>query len=232
MEEIKTRLEISELRNRIKGCYVGKNIGGTFGAPFECKRQVNEVTFYTQDLSMGPPANDDLDLQLVWLNAVEKFGRTVDSHILGEYWLSYIIPNWVEYGMAKANLRTSFLPPLSGYIDNTYGNSCGAFIEKDHRKLIDIGLSYIPENCAVSKAVGMAVACYDKKIPVSECRIRIHNAFPGTFGIQGIKLKEILCSYHLKNYTVCPGGYVKLYAYSSIWRSHCHSRIIQASGTL
>ena len=233
------QLEINELRNRIKGCYMGKNIGGTFGAPFECKRQVNTAEFYTQDLSMGPPANDDLDLQLVWLNAVEKFGRTVDSHILGEYWLSYIIPNWVEYGMAKANLRTSLLPPLSGYIDNTYGNSCGAFIrseiwaclapghpeiaaayacedaivdhceegawgevffaamqssafvETDHRKLIDIGLSYIPEDCAVSRAVRMAFSCYEEGVPVAECRIRIHNAFPGTFGIQGIRLKDI-----------------------------------------
>ena len=233
------KLDINELRNRIKGCYTGKNIGGTFGAPFECKRQVNDVSFYTQDLSMGPPANDDLDLQIVWLNAVEKFGRTVDSHILGEYWLSYIIPNWVEYGMAKANLRSSLLPPLSGYIDNTYGNSCGAFIrseiwaclapghpaiaaryayedaivdhceegalgevfyaamqssaftETDPMKLIDIGLSYIPEECAVSRAIRMAVSCYENKIPVSECRIQIHNAFPGTFGIQGIKLAEI-----------------------------------------
>ena len=233
------RLDFSDLKNRIKGCYTGKNIGGTFGAPFECKRQVNNATFYTQDLSMGPPANDDLDLQIVWLNAVEKFGRTVDSHILGEYWLSYIIPNWVEYGMAKANLRTSLLPPLSGYIDNTYGNSCGAFIrseiwaclapghpeiaaryayedaivdhcaegawgevffsamqssafvESDYRKLIDIGLSYIPENSDVSRAVRMAVSCYEERIPVSECRIKIHNAFPGTFGIQGIRLNEI-----------------------------------------
>lgn len=233
------RLEIRKLKNRIKGCYTGKNIGGTFGAPFECKRQVNTATFYTQDLSSGPPANDDLDLQLVWLNAVEKFGRTVDSHILGEYWLSYILPNWVEYGMAKANLRSSLLPPLSGSIDNTYGNSCGAFIrseiwaclapghpkiaaryayedaivdhseegawgevffaamqssafvETDYRKLIDIGLSYIPQNCAVNRAVQMAVSCYEQNLPVSECRTRIHNAFPGTFGIQGIKLKEI-----------------------------------------
>ena len=233
------KISINELRNRIKGCFTGKNIGGTFGAPFECLRQVNTVTFYTQDLSMGPPANDDLDLQLVWLNAVEKFGRTVDSHILGEYWLSYIIPNWVEYGMAKANLRSSLLPPLSGFIDNTYGNSCGAFIrseiwaclapghpeiaaryayedaivdhceegafgevffaamqssafvESDYRKLIDIGLSYIPESCDLSHAIKMALSCYEEKIPVSECRIRIHNAFPGTFGIQGIKLKDI-----------------------------------------
>ena len=233
------QLNITELRNKIKGCYTGKNIGGTFGAPFECKRQVNTVSFYTQDLSMGPPANDDLDLQIVWLNAVEKFGRTVDSHILGEYWLSYIIPNWVEYGMAKANLRTSLLPPLSGYVDNTYGNSCGAFIrseiwaclapghpeiaaryayedaivdhckegawgevffaamqssafvENDYRKLINIGLSYIPEHCAVRHAIEMAVSCYEQNVPVSECRIQIHNAFPGTFGIQGIKLKDI-----------------------------------------
>ena len=233
------QLKINELRNRIKGCYTGKNIGGTFGAPFECKRQVNTVTFYTQDLSMGPPANDDLDLQLVWLNAVEKFGRTVDAHILGEYWLSYIIPNWVEYGMAKANLRSSLLPPLSGYVDNTYGNSCGAFIrseiwaclapgnpdiaaryayedaivdhcmegalgevffaamqssafiESDYRKLIDIGLSYIPEDSAVSRAIRMARDCYEQNVPVSDCRIRIHNAFPGTFGIQGIKIKDI-----------------------------------------
>ena len=233
------QLTFDELQDKIYGCFVGKNIGGTFGAPYECKRQVNTVTFYTQDLSMGPPANDDLDLQLVWLNAVEKFGRTVDAHILGEYWLSYIIPNWVEYGMAKANLRSGLQPPLSGYIDNTYGNSCGAFIrseiwaclapghpeiaaryayedaivdhctdgawgevffaamqssafvEDDYRKLIDIGLSYIPEDCAVRGAIELAKTCYEKKIPIEECRLRIHNAYPGTFGIQGIKLKEI-----------------------------------------
>lgn len=52
-----------------------------------------DVEFYTQDLSGDPPANDDLDLQLVWLNAVEKFGRQVNAEILGEYSLSFITPD-------------------------------------------------------------------------------------------------------------------------------------------
>jgi len=62
-------------------------------APFEGQRRVLDVEFYTQDLSGDPPANDDLDLQLVWLNAVEKFGRQVNAEILGEYSLSFITPD-------------------------------------------------------------------------------------------------------------------------------------------
>jgi len=35
--------------NKVGGCWMGENIGGTLGAPFEWKRQVNNVSFYTQD---------------------------------------------------------------------------------------------------------------------------------------------------------------------------------------
>lgn len=125
------QLTFKEYKDKVKGCWTGKNIGGVLGAPFECFRQVNNVEFYTQDLSMGPPPNDDLDLQIIWLAAVEKYGRNVNASLLGEYWLSFIIPNWVEYGMAKANLRAGLCPPLSGYVDNTYGNSCGSFIRSE-----------------------------------------------------------------------------------------------------
>ncbi len=226
-------------KDKVKGCWTGKNIGGVLGAPFECFRQVNDVDFYTQDLTMGPPPNDDLDLQIVWLAAVERYGRNVNASILGEYWLSYIIPNWVEYGTGKANLRAGLKPPLSGLIDNTYKDSCGCFIRSelwaclapghpeiavryayedaivDHegegmygeiffaalqsaafvisdcRKLIEIGLSYIPIDSHMSKAIRKAVECYDNKISILEARTLIHNTAPGTFGIQGMKLKEI-----------------------------------------
>jgi ADP-ribosylglycohydrolase len=113
------------------GCWAGKNIGGVLGAPFEGKRQVNKVDFYTQDLSKGPPPNDDLDLQIVWLAAVERYGRNVNAAILGEYWLSFVIPNWVEYGTGKANLRAGLEPPLAGLIDNVYKDSCGCFIRSE-----------------------------------------------------------------------------------------------------
>lgn len=226
-------------RDKVKGCWTGKNIGGVLGAPFECLRQVNNVEFYTQDLTMGPPPNDDLDLQIVWLAAVERYGRNVNASILGEYWLSYIIPNWVEYGTGKSNLRAGLQPPLSGIIDNTYKESCGcfirseiwaclapghpdiaaryayedaivdhegegmygeiffaalqsaAFIISDSRKLIEIGLSYIPENSMMAQAIKKAVECYDNKVEFLEARKQIHNVAPGTFGIQGIKLKDI-----------------------------------------
>lgn len=79
----------------------------------------------------NPPANDDLDLQLVWLNAVERFGNKVNASILGEYWLSFVTPDWVEYGAGKNNLRMGIVPPLSGYIGNPYKDSCGCFIRSE-----------------------------------------------------------------------------------------------------
>lgn len=124
-------MEFKEYWNKVAGCWAGKNAGGVLGAPFEGIRQVNNVDFYTQDLSAGPPPNDDLDLQIVWLSAVERYGKNVNAAILGDYWLSYVLPNWVEYGMGKANLRNGILPPMSGYIDNIYRNSCGCFIRSE-----------------------------------------------------------------------------------------------------
>lgn len=232
-------LRLEEFRDKLAGCWAGKNVGGVLGAPFECMRIVPDVDFYIQDLSMGPPANDDLDLQIVWLAAVERYGRNVNASILGEYWLSYVIPNWVEYGTGKTNLRAGLVPPMCGDVDNTYKNSNGcwirselwaclapghpeiatryayedaivdhadegmygeiftaaiqsaAFVEKDAEKLIEIGLSYIPEDCAVAKAIRKAVECYHNGIDYLEARKLVHNTAPGTFGIQKCKLSEI-----------------------------------------
>lgn len=124
-------LNLETLKDKLAGCWAGKNIGGVLGAPFEGYRGMPEVDFYTQDLSMGPPANDDLDLQIVWLAAVERYGRNVNAGILADYWLSYVIPNWVEYGTGKANLRAGLCPPLCGVVDNTYKDSCGCYIRSE-----------------------------------------------------------------------------------------------------
>ena len=124
-------LKYDILYDKIMGCWNGKNIGGMLGAPFEGKRQINDVNFYTQDLSKELPGNDDLDLQLVWLNAIEKYGRRINASLLGEYWLSFITPNWAEYGMAKSNMSGGIKPPLSGYVNNHYKDSCGCFIRSE-----------------------------------------------------------------------------------------------------
>lgn len=233
------KLSLAAYKDKVMGCWTGKNIGGVLGAPFEGKRKKVQVDFYTQDLSMGPPPNDDLDLQIVWLSAVEKYGRNVNAAILGEYWLSYVIPNWVEYGTGKANLRAGLVPPMAGAVDNTYKDSCGcfirseiwaclapghpeiaaryayedaivdhadegmrgeiffaalesaAFVEKDRDTLLDIALSYIPEDCAVARGVRMARKCHAEGVEFFEARKRVHNCVPGTFGIQNCRISEI-----------------------------------------
>ena len=45
-----------------------------------------------------------------------------------------------------------------------------AFAESDREKLIDIGLSYIPEDCAVARAIRKTVECYHNGIDYLEAR--------------------------------------------------------------
>lgn len=232
-------LKLETFRDKLAGCWAGKNIGGVLGTPFEATRGVIETDFYTQDLTMGPPPNDDLDLQIVWLAAVERYGRQVNASILGDYWLSFVIPNWVEYGTGKANMRAGLVPPISGELDNTYKDSDGcfirseiwaclapghpeiatryafedaivdhasegmygeiffaalqssAFVESDPRTLIDIGLSYLPEDCAMARAIRTAVKCHDDGVEFLEARKIVHNTAPGTFGIQHTRLRDV-----------------------------------------
>lgn len=236
---IRVILNLCEYKKKVMGCWMGKNIGGTLGAPFEGKRQINNVSFYIQELAGNPPPNDDLDLQLVWVNAIEKYGRNINARILGEYWLSYVTPHCVEYGAGKTNLRMGLVPPFSGYMNNIYKDSNGcfirseiwaciapghpeiaakyayedaivdhgdeglygeifcaaiesaAFVEKDKYKLIDIGLSYIPENCAVARGIKAAMESYKLGVPWQEARKNVLTTVPGSFGVQGTPDEEI-----------------------------------------
>lgn len=124
-------MNIKEYKDKVYGCWLGKNIGGTLGTPFEGKRGTFDIDFYTQDMSGGALPNDDLDLQLIWLTAAEQYGRNVDSAILGDYWMTYIVANWDEYGAGKNNMANGLQPPLSGWYRNHNRNSNGAFIRSE-----------------------------------------------------------------------------------------------------
>lgn len=216
-------------RDKIGGCWYGKTVGGTIGMPFEWKRQKNNVEFYTQDLSGAPVANDDLDIQLLWLIALEKHGFDLDANVLAYYWQSFLAMHCAEYGISRANMQCGLMPPLSGEENNPFKDSCGAyirseiwacvfagqpdlaarfayedavldhgganegvyaaifcavmessaFIESDLRKLIEIGLSYIPKNCILAKAIGRAVECFDRGLTYFDAREIILQEFRG-----------------------------------------------------
>ncbi len=244
-------MDLLTYHDKVKACFLGKNIGGTLGAPFECYRGVFDIDFYTQDLKGKPAPNDDLDLQLVWLNAVERYSNRVNAQILAEYWLSYITPSWAEYGACKNNLRTGLCPPFSGYVNNLNRDSCGAFIrselwaclapghpqiaaryayedasvdhshegvyaavftaamqsaafsETDRERLIEIGLSYIPQDSGVARAVKMVAEHHQKGIDWKQTREDLLVTFPSTFGLlsgtytpeQGKALKKARIGY-------------------------------------
>ena len=94
----------TELRDKIHGCWIGKNIGGTMGGPFEGKRELLDIPGFTTPKG-EPLPNDDLDLQLVWLRYLEENGPfNMTALDLGEYWISYIVPHWAEYGIGKSTV--------------------------------------------------------------------------------------------------------------------------------
>ena len=197
------------LIDKIHGCWIGKNIGGTFGGPYESRQELLDI----KDFVTKPGevlANDDLDLQLVWLRALEDRGvRGINEQVLGEYWLSYIVAHWAEYGTGKFNMKMGLVPPLSGEYENVWKDSNGAwirseiwacicaadpdnatrfgfydacvdhgmaegtyaaifttaiesaaFVESDVNKLIDIGLSRIPEDCKLAKCINIVRETY------------------------------------------------------------------------
>lgn len=120
-----------ELKNKILGCWFGKNVGGTLGAPYEWKRQVNNVTFYHDAVHGSPLPNDDLDIQLLWLIAMEQKGIDLSAETLAHFWEVFVTPHWAEYGIAKSNLKLGLIPPLSGAYRNLYKDSCGSYIRSE-----------------------------------------------------------------------------------------------------
>ena len=125
-------LNEAQFRDRVYACWLGKNIGGTLGMPFEGKHQAQTITFYTNLKDGEPAANDDLDLQLLWLKAMQEHDGRVDARILGEYWLRFVPVDWNEYGVGKRNMRVGLLPPVSGAYDNErWKHSNGAWIRSE-----------------------------------------------------------------------------------------------------
>jgi len=122
----------AQFRDRVFACWLGKNIGGTLGMPFEGNQEARDISFYTNLKPGEPAANDDLDLQLLWLKALEENNGRVDARILGEYWLKFIPVDWNEYGVGKRNMRQGILPPVSGAFDNErWKHSNGAWIRTE-----------------------------------------------------------------------------------------------------
>jgi len=219
-------INLHDYRDKVLGCWMGKNIGAALGQPFEWKRKINDVTFYTGDITTS---SLDLDIQLLWLRALEDNGVHIGTPILSEYYQSYITAYYGQYGLTKSNMAAGLMPPLSSmtspsrhssgafvrseiwacvspgcpeiaavkaYHDASIDHGAGeglyaaifmaviqsaAFIQDDPMTLINIGLSYIPEDCGITQAVKCVIESHKNDMTWLEARDKVLEEHRGHY---------------------------------------------------
>ncbi|MFB3882571.1 MAG: ADP-ribosylglycohydrolase family protein [Armatimonadota bacterium] len=124
-------LDRAQYRDKVHACWLGKNIGGTLGAPYEGRKYANDLAFY-DPVPTEPTPNDDLDLQLVWLKMLEERGAEFGLPDFADYWMRYLRAYpWNEYGFCMRNLERGLRPPMSGWFENYYVDEMGSPIRSE-----------------------------------------------------------------------------------------------------
>jgi ADP-ribosylglycohydrolase len=120
-----------EFRDKVYACWLGKNIGGTLGGPWECRKHTHALTFYEPVPTKAAP-NDDLDLQLVWLKMLEEAGPDPSVRTFAEYWGRYACRYpWNEYGFFMRNFARGLRPPVAGCFENYFVDEMGSPIRSE-----------------------------------------------------------------------------------------------------
>ena len=148
-------LNSPSFREKVYGCWLGKNCGGTLGAPLEeawGRPELFDVWWYPQ-LQEGGIPNDDLEMQLIWLKALEEVGPDLKAADLAQYWLKHIGYNWDEYGLSKTNLRLGLLPPVAGVYNNWFNHCMGSPIRSEIWACVAPGVPSIAARFAYEDAI-------------------------------------------------------------------------------
>lgn len=125
--------------DKVYGGWIGKCVGGNIGAAVENNKylmDLNENEIFPEEI----PPNDDLDLQLLWLQVLEEKGIHIKSRDLAEAWETYCWYPFNEYGYFLHNFERKIYPPVSGAFNNEYfRQSMGSPIRSEIWGMISIG---------------------------------------------------------------------------------------------
>jgi len=116
---MKHTLDYNVYLDKVEGCWLGKSIAGVIGAPFEAQKIFEEL----KPENLWPKKiypNDDLDIQIIWLEMMEEVGTNVTHEKLVEFWRDRCWYNFAEYGYFLYNAQRGIDPPLSGHFNNSY----------------------------------------------------------------------------------------------------------------
>lgn len=115
---------------RIHGMWLGKSIGGTLGLPAEGRTERQYFIYYDPVPTQAPP-NDDLELQIVWLELLERHGPALTAEHLAQAWLDHIHYIWDEYGRCRWNLRRGVPASAAGTFENHFHDGMGSPIRSE-----------------------------------------------------------------------------------------------------
>ena len=112
-------LTYQDYYDKVLAGWIGKSLGGIVGAPYENHKQFNKVTPETLWPTILYP-NDDLDIQVVWLEALQELGLYLTSVDLAKFWQDRCFYTCCEYGIFLHNYQRGIEPPLSGTWNNPF----------------------------------------------------------------------------------------------------------------
>lgn len=105
--------------DKVFGCWLGKCVSGTIGAPYEGMKQRLDFEYSPVFLEELIP-NDDLDLQVLWLSVLEQKGVNFSAEDLAEAFSTRVPYAPGEYAVFKKNYRRGIAPPVCGQFNNRY----------------------------------------------------------------------------------------------------------------
>lgn len=115
----KLQLPYAVYHDKVLGGWIGKSLGGIVGAPFEAHKILGDMTAENCWPKEIAP-NDDLDIQVIWLEMLEERGPDFTRKDLMELWQDRCWYNFAEYGFFLYNAQRGINPPLSGRFNNTF----------------------------------------------------------------------------------------------------------------
>ncbi len=225
---------------KVKGCFIGKTVGGTLGMSFEGYIGTKEITYY-DPVPTEMIANDDLDNQVIWLETIKRFGLPINHRILGDAFRRHVLCLFDEYCTSVRNMENGIYPPLSGAYDSKFTAGMGAsirteiwaclapgdpalaaklaredscldhcdagvdaavfiaavesaaFVEKDEKKLVEIGLSFLNPQKRIHKILSAVVSWVESGLSIYEIReLVLHHFFDPNWTDVGINLAFIV----------------------------------------
>ncbi len=105
--------------DKVRGCFAGKAVAGTLGAPYEGVKMQMALK-YRKEMTDAMLPNDDLDLQVLWLDVLEQKGADFTSSDLQKRFCEYCDYSPGEYAVMRKNYEYGIYPPYSGKFNNDF----------------------------------------------------------------------------------------------------------------